>query len=304
MISRKKLLATIIPILLVATLFYFFSQMMDIGFHTDIPPIGDKNQVSKKDKTILYIGVVSRFSPSLLYKGYQPLIDYLNKQTDYHFELRLNKSYEESVKQLAEGKLQAAFLGTYVFNSKMDDYPLHAFLAPLNKERKPLFQTVLLMREDTPYHSFVDLSGKKIGVPSRLSFSGNWLQEYVLPNLYSKNMPLPEFIHYDFHHTVVQHVIRGNLDGGVVKDRVADEYTGKGLRIVEKSDPIPASPLVSGPGSSEEVITAIESVLVNIKNKKLSELNSWDPEFKNGFILVNNGLYREFKNRSKKNREK
>ena len=295
MTFKRKILFVIVPVLLAATLFYLFNQLLDIGFQTDIPLSDERSQVLQKKSDTRYIGVVSRFSPSLLYKGYQPLIDYLNEQTKYYFELRLNRTYEESVRQLANGELQAAFLGTYVFMAKMDDYPIYAFMAPLNESAKPRFQTVLIMREDYPYKGLVDLSGKRIGVPSRLSFSGNWLKKYILPGLYSKEMSLPEFIHYDFHHTVVQHVIRGDLDGGVVKDRVADEYMGKGLRIVEKSEFIPASPLVAGPGSSDEIIAAIKAVLVNIKADEISLLNSWDPEFRNGFTIVDNTLYEKFK---------
>jgi len=276
--------------------------MLNIEFINDIPAIEKEQVYQKKAGPVNYIGVVSRFSPSLLYKGYQPLIDYLNENTEYHFELRLNKTYQDAVTQLATGELQAAFLGTYVFISNLDKFPIYTFLAPLNNDGLPHFQSVLISREDYEYKSLIDVAGKKIGVPSPSSFSGNWLQEIILPTTAINKSELPQFINFDFHHTVVLHVIRGDLQMGVVKDRVADEYLGKGIKILEKSLFIPASPLVRGENSSESVITAMKIVLTAIDPKNAQFLINWDPEFHNGFSVVDNSPYEVFKKTLKKKR--
>lgn len=269
--------------------------MLDIRFNEEVSFAGSEDTLSLKRGPVYKIGVVSRFSPSLLYRGYQPLISYLNKRTPYTFQLHLNKTYSEAVQELASGRLQAAFLGTYVFLTYMNEQPIHAFLAPLSSDGQPHFRIVLLTREDFPYRELTDFSSKKIGVPSPLSFSGNWLQKYVLPQIWPSNLLVPQFISYDFHHTVVQHVLRGDLAGGVVKDRVANEYAGKGIRIIRKSRFIPASPLVQGPASDAKIIQAISTVLADIPAKDKPLLQKWDAEFHNGFLKVNDRLYIEFK---------
>jgi ABC-type phosphate/phosphonate transport system substrate-binding protein len=261
------------------------SGMLDLEFQDDIgkiPPAPEK----KAEKTY-YIGVVSRFAPSLLYKGYQPIVDYLNRVTPYRFALKMSNSYEDAVEQLSRGETVAAFLGTYVFAAKMRNDSLFALLAPRNDEGKPVFRVMLVTREDSKIDEVGELAGKKVGMPSRMSFSGNWLQMSLDKELLKKI----RFIHYDFHHTVIQHIFREDIAAGVVKDRVAEEYIGKGIRVIKKSEQIPASPLVAGPLSDKEVLEKITEALTGEVAEEEADLNKWDPEFKNGFIRVKNKQY-------------
>ena len=295
MTVKNRILFSLLPLMFVIISIFLFEQMLDIGFSEKLSSLPGR-QIAENDNGPVYqIGVVSRFSPSLLYRGYQPLISYLNRMTPYSFELRLNRSYDQAVQELASGKLQAAFLGTYIFLTYMDKQPINAFLAPLNPDGKPHFQIVLITREDFPFRSLRDFSAKRIGVPAPMSFSGNWLQKFVLPQNWPVTLAPPRFISYDFHHTVVQHVLRGDLAGGVVKDRVAAEYTGKGIRIIRKSRFIPASPLVKGPASKKQIIDAIQTVLTNIPAENVHILTQWDAEFQHGFVRVDDETYKRFK---------
>ncbi len=295
MTVKSKFFLTGLPLLFVLFSIFLYERMLDINFNEVPPNIIKQPWPGNGDSIVFKIGVVSRFSPSLLYRGYQPLIAYLNSQTPFHFELRLNKTYSEAVQQLASGELEAAFLGTYVFLKYMDFQPIHAFLAPLSSDGQPHFRIVLITREDFPYEKLTDFSGQRIGVPSPLSFSGNWLQKYILPKVWPAGKPKPQFVSYDFHHTVVQHLIRNDLAGGVVKDRVAEEYAGKGIRIVRRSRYIPASPLVRGPASDQRVIEAISDALTRIPDRKRMVLKEWDAEFRHGFVRVKDQLYKKFK---------
>ena len=75
------------------------------------------------------------------------------------------------------------------------------------------------------------------------------------------------------------------------QDRVAAEYTGKGIRVIERSRAIPASPLVRGPGSDEGIIEAITRALTSRSAGHDSLRKGWDAEFQYGFRSVSDSLY-------------
>jgi phosphonate transport system substrate-binding protein len=101
---------------------------------------------------------------------------------------------------------------------------------------------------------------------------------------------LSEIRHFPFHHMVIRQILRGNYDAGVVKDRVAKEFTDKGIRILALSGPIPGSPIVAGPDSDPAVIEAFTQTLLSISPED-SVLKQWDPEFSFGFVKAENKDY-------------
>jgi ABC-type phosphate/phosphonate transport system substrate-binding protein len=48
----------------------------------------------------------------------------------------------------------------------------------LNNQYEPHFQSVVVTRTDSPIRSLADLAGKRLALPSPLSFSGNWVLNY------------------------------------------------------------------------------------------------------------------------------
>lgn len=236
------------------------------------------------------IGVVSRFPSNVLYRGYQPLMDYLTAHSEYYFELVTSRSYRSTVHQLAAGDVQAAFLGSYIFADSRNSVDLIPVLKPLNENGEPFFYSVVVVREGSLYRSLEDLHYSRLALPSEDSFSGNWLlsssagatvlSDYTLANL--------DFLQH--HHTVIYEVMRGNYDAGAVKDRVAREFEGRGIRIIAKSEPVPGSPLVVAAGQRQQELSDLFARLLlplnpaNPEHKRL--LNSWDPEFSFGFTTA------------------
>lgn len=259
---------------------------------TDITVISrDENTVTEniidleKQRTV-YVGVISRFSPNLIYEGYQPIMNYLSRVTPYQFVLKLSNSYEKTILQLDHGEVQAAFLGTYIYLKTRKEYPIKCILKPLNSHFEPYFRSVIITRTDSPFHSIADLKGKRLALPSPLSFSGNWLPRYELKKHNLTISDLDTVHYFDHHHTVIYQVLRGNFDVGVVKDRVAYEFIDKGIRFLAFSEPIPGSPIVVKSDLDPEIIKAIQTALlkINIREPEYKELvKNWDPEFAFGF---------------------
>ncbi|AXJ00716.1 phosphonate transport system substrate-binding protein [Cyclonatronum proteinivorum] len=241
------------------------------------------------------VGVVSRFPSNVLYRGYQPLMDYLTSASDYYFELVTSRSYRATVLQLVSGEVDAAFLGSFIYADTRDLYPLVPVLKPLNADGEPFFRSVVVVKEGSGIASLSDLHNHRLALPSEDSFSGNWLlsESRNGPVLTAETRARIGFLQH--HHTVIYEVMRNNFDAGAVKDRVAQEFEGRGIRVIAKSAPVPGSPLVVAAGSREDELIALFSRLLLPLSPEVPEhralLNSWDPEFRYGFSSALAGDY-------------
>jgi phosphonate transport system substrate-binding protein len=245
-------------------------------------------------KPVVFVGVVSRYPPTVIYHGYQPIMDYLTRNSPYQFVLRLNSTYQQTVDELADGRVSAAFLGTYIYMQAYDRHAVTSLLKPLNENGEPLSHAVIITRLESSIRNIEDLRGKRVAFPSQESFSGNWLPLYELKK---HNISLSDLdsVHYFPHHqSVVYHVLKGSFDAGVVKERVAKEFLPRGLRIVYTSRPIPGSPIVISKHCPAAIATALRDALLRIDVRRADDralVAEWDQEFQYGFTSASDSDY-------------
>ena len=61
------------------------------------PVAGMTVELAENGKPVVYFGVIPRYNPMVMYRNYQPIMDYLTEHTSYHFELKLSRNYTEAV---------------------------------------------------------------------------------------------------------------------------------------------------------------------------------------------------------------
>ena len=292
---RKEFLLSLLVFIVIgfATTFLFYKSAIDIS--TNIPT--DKNEltsISEKDKVTVYVGVISRYPPNIIFKGYQPIIDYLNQNEKFQFELKLSTSYSETVNQLINGDVAVAFFGSLLYINAHKRYGIIPILKPLNEDFKPFFKSVVFTKSKSNIASIKDLKGKRVALPSSESFSGNWLIKYELLkyNIFEKD--IKEIKNFAYHQNVIYQVLNGDFDAGVVKDRVIEEYDDRKIKIIGYSAPVPGSPIVAAKNYDAEIINVIKSLLlkIDLRQPKYRELvKSWDREFTYGFVEAKDSDY-------------
>ncbi len=288
LLMRKSFIwvAIAVAALFSAGLALLYSSFLDIRV---APPLSPKTAVTDNRPQISF-GVVSRYSPHLLYEGYQPLMDYLSAHTPFRFRLKLSHSYDETIEQLRKGQVAAAFLGTYIYLKSRKKAHLRCILKPLNKDGAPFFRSVVITQRHSGIHSLADLQNKRLALPSPLSYSANWL--FSEGKLQKEQLAVVRY--FNFHNTVVYQLLKGNFDAGVVKDRVANAFSDKDIRIVYRSRPIPASPIVVHRNTSPQVTQAITKALlaIDLRQPVYQKLvQSWDAEFRYGFVPAKDSDY-------------
>ncbi len=299
LVPMKRLLPPFFFLTLVALVglanILVLDDLTDVRTKDITPSVGPVPAPDFSNRPLVRIGVVSRFAPNVIYTGYQPIMDYLNHEGTRRYELQLSTSYQDAVDHLRLGKVDASFLGSWIFGHLNDDRDLQPLAAPLNSQGRSEFHAVLVTNAASDLTSVSQLSGRKVALPSAQSWSGNWLQENGLSDAGLSVADLDSVHHFDHHQTVVWQVLRGNFDAGVVKESVAEEYRSEGLRTVAISQPIPGSPLVGRRGTDPEILGEIRRLLLALDPARLADrrmLDSWSHEFSFGFTAVDRDQFR------------
>jgi phosphonate transport system substrate-binding protein len=245
-------------------------------------------------RPVVRVGVISRYAPTLIYERYQPVMDYLSAAGTYHYELKLSTSYEDAAEQLRRGEVVASFFGTWIYARLGPRLGLEPVLAPRNEEGGTSFHATLIVAAASPLTKIADLTGHRVALPSRSSYAGNWLSAEALPEAGLTLADLDSVHYFEYHQTVVHRVLDGQFDAGVVRETVAKEFAGQGIRIIARSGPFPGPPLVVHAGNPHPAIAEMVRLLLGLTPREpagAKVLHGWAREFEQGFVAVEAGDY-------------
>jgi phosphonate transport system substrate-binding protein len=247
------------------------------------------------DKPIIRFGVIPRYNPLVMYKRYQPIMDYLTAETPYRFELKISRDYPEAVRFLQQGVTQVSSLGDVTFAEASTQYAAIPILKPLNKDGTPFYRSAIIVRADSPLKNVRELRGKTMAFGSPHSTSSNLIPRYLLWDNGVGLRDLKSFANLQHHDAVAKAILKGQYDAGAVKDVVAEKYKSRGLRILAWSAPIPAVPLVVRKDTPPDVIKALTTALLKLDRTNPAHqkmMQTWDDEFRYGFAPATKDDYK------------
>lgn len=256
--------------------------LLMLFFLAILPP-----RLTAEDKPVIHFGVIPRYNPIIMYRSYQPMMDYLTANTPYRFELKLSRNYHEAVEFLQNGTTPVASLGDVTFAEAHQKFGAEPILKPLNADREAYYHSYIIVREDSSIQSLEELKGKLFAFGDYHSTSGKLIPYHHLKLHGIELDDFSSYLHLDSHDAVAKAVLKGNVDAGAVKDVVALRYREHGLRFLAISDPIPSVPIVVRKDAPEELVAALKIALLAIDPddpRIAQELIRWDPEFSHGFV--------------------
>ncbi|OGU08012.1 MAG: phosphonate ABC transporter substrate-binding protein [Geobacteraceae bacterium GWC2_58_44] len=249
-----------------------------------VSPLPDSG--SAAEKPVIRFGVIPRYNPLVMYKRYQPIMDYLSAETPYTFELKISKDYPEAVRFLQQGVTQVSSLGDVTFAEANIKYKAIPILKPLNRDGTPFYRSAIIVRSDSQLKSVGELRGKTFAFGSPHSTSSNLIPRYLLWNNGVGLRDLRSYVNLQHHDAVAKAILKGQYDAGAVKDVVAEKYQSHGLRILAWSAPIPSVPLVVRKDTPPAVVRALTTALLKLDRsnpKHQAIMKTWDDEFCYGF---------------------
>jgi phosphonate transport system substrate-binding protein len=240
-------------------------------------------------KQVVPFGLCSKYNPRIMYQLYQPFVDYLSENTPYQFEIKLSRTYQETVDRFGSGEIVIGSCGPVPYIRAREKYPVKPILRAFNRDGTPYYRGIIIVKQESPIQKLEDLRGKSFAFGQAWSTAGHILPQYSLMkvNIYLKDLKNYAFLRH--HDSVVQTVLKAQFDAGAVKDVVAYRYQQEGLRFVHVTDPIPTVPILVRTNAPAEMIESVKTALLKLNPKNPAHqktMAQWDEEFKYGFTEV------------------
>ncbi len=247
---------------------------------------------------IVSFGVIPKDNPRIIYEKFQPLMDYLTDKTPYNFELVLQKTYDDTVIALGEGRINMAFLGPLTYLHAKAEYQAIPLLKGITEKGDPFYNSVIVTKKNSPFKQLSDLKGQSIAFASLKSTSGNLIPRYLLAENGIHLREIKDFNNFNYHDSVVKQVLKGIYDAGAVRESVAEKYVPLGLKIIARSEPIPTGPLVVGSQTPHILVKTVKAALLDMvkTDEGIKVLRKIDPEFMGGFAEADDYDYEHIRN--------
>lgn len=246
-----------------------------------------------KQRPTLRLGVVGFYNPRLMYLKYQPLVDYLTQHTRWRVELDLSSSYRETVARLCSGRVQIAYLGPFTYLRAAEACGVRPVVR-LNSGRRETYRSHILVREDSPIKDLAGLRGKSFGYGAVLSTSSHLIPRLMLQEAGLRPGQDVFCRYYQHHERAARAVLLGEVAACGIRDLVADQFKGRGLRVVARSEPIPNFPLALTPNPPADLERALVKALVDLPARDPAvahTIEGWDAELSGGFAPVTAAVY-------------
>jgi phosphonate transport system substrate-binding protein len=239
-------------------------------------------------------GVVSVYTPRVMYLKYQPLTNYLESATGNPWDLVLVASYEKEVEDLCAGKLTMAYLGPYTYARARAACPVIP-VAKLYTRGKPTYRGLIMVRVDSKLQRVEDLAGKAFGFGEPMSTASCLVARAMLEDAGLRVGVNLACRHYSHHEQAARAVLLGEVDACAVRDIVGEKFVARqALRILARSDEIPNFVLVLGPGAPpalREQLTRVLTVLPGQDRAIAAAMKGWDEELSGGFVPASDEEY-------------
>lgn len=169
----------------------------------------------------------------------------------------------------------------------------------LNHQGKAEYQSVFVVRKNSPIQNIKDVKGRSFAFGSRSSTQGHLIPRIVLTEY---GISLDDLRSYDYtgsHQNCAESVVSGKYDVCGMQDQLADKLVGQGqVRIIHRSSYYPSSGVVASNSVPPEVIEKVKEALVNFypQGKHRENLFHWDQtEMPRGFAAADESDYADLR---------
>jgi phosphonate transport system substrate-binding protein len=201
-------------------------------------------------------------TPTRLYARFRPLCDYLSSALGRPVVLRVASTYEEQIEHIAEGKADLAYIGPTPYVRAHDRYAPVRLLAAEAENGKASYQSVIVVRTDSPVRQLADLRNRTVAFGADKSFSSFYIPRLMLQNAGVRLSDLKNYAYLGRHERVALAVLHKDFDAGGLRLEMAQQYLDRGLRIVTTSDPLPPHAIVASPKLAEPLAETVQKALI------------------------------------------
>jgi phosphonate transport system substrate-binding protein len=212
------------------------------------------------EERVYSFGVVPQFEAKKLRHTWQPIINYLKKETGYNFKIKGSPTIGGFEEELLRGEFDFAYMN-----------PLHLILAhekegylPLVRDIGKTLYGVLVVKKDGGITEVSQLDGKTIAFPAPRALGATILIKQELEDIYGIQI---SSVYAKTHDSVYLNVLLGKASagGGVQQslNRQTPEYKSA-LRVIYTTRKVPTHPIGVLPTVPGRVVTAVTAALLKL----------------------------------------
>lgn len=217
------------------------------------------------DEHVYKFGVVPQFEIRQLYRIWQPVLNYLEKETGYKFQLNGSQTIPDFENELIQGMFDIAYMNPYhlILSNKEQGY------IPLIKDEANKLYGVLVVKKDSNISEVSQLDGKTIVFPAPNALGASLQMRQELTDIFHLKI-IPRYVRS--HDSVYLNVLFNTAiagGGGVQKTLYQQPYEYReALHVIHKTKPVASHPVAIHPRLPVEVRNAIKSALLKLGQSK------------------------------------
>ncbi len=261
----------------------------------ELQQLNQQQQQTEQHPDTYYFGFDLRASPQEDTAQYIPFLNYLEAATGYHFKIYFTPKNSTAADELGQNRTQFAAIGAISFLYAESSYGVILLARGRNEQGKAEYQSVFVVRNDSPMTNIGDIKGRKLAFGSRNSTQGHLIPRIMLAE---NKISLNDMTSYDYmgsHQKCAEAVVSGKYDVCGMQDQLAEKLASEGvLKIIHRSRYYPSSGIVANSTVAEEVIKKVRQALLEFdpQGKDRQGLYHWDrTEMSKGFVAGGEGDY-------------
>lgn len=241
---------------------------------------------STKDE--LLFGSVAMDIPAVMHKRLKPLAKYLGEKLDRPVSMKLSPNMGAAIKEVADKKVDLAYL-TPVAYLKAHKRGGVRLVAKTVTKGKASFQLMIVVKEDSPIKTVEDLKGKRFAFGDKRAL----LQRAAVVGAGAKMDDFSEYQFIGHYDNIARAVMNGDFDAGILKDTMAFQWQGKGLRILAASPDLPPYNIAARGDIDDKTLAELQQAFLELDPKNpehLKVIKSIDKKY-DGFAPTSDAEY-------------
>lgn len=206
----------------------------------------------------------------------QEVVAYTADKLQLDLRLVADISWPERLHAFDAGEIQVCWLCgvPYVWRADQPQTNIELLAAPVpagaRYQNRPIYFSDVVVRADSPFHTFSDLQGRRWAINERNSHSGYHITRYHLAQLNLWANFFGRVIESGAHQNSVQMVLAGEIDGTAIDSTVLELMLAREpalrsqLRVIEVFGPSPIPPWVIKKSVAPELRATLRKVLTTM----------------------------------------
>ncbi len=218
----------------------------------------------------LHVAVAAIISPRGTLESYQPLMDYLQQELGRPVELVQRRTYAEVNDLVRRNEVDVAFVCTRAYVEGKRQFGMQLLAVPVVHGQK-VYYSQIIVKADSPYHSFADLRGAVFAFTDPLSNSGYLYPNVLLARMHETPQTFFSRTFFTYSHDNAIHAVADGVADAAAVDSLVLQYAlerepdlRNKIRVIHTSEPFGMPPVVTGPDIRPQTKAQLQSVLFSM----------------------------------------